>query len=43
MAVTGQRDRFFEFWLATVQQAEETGVDEPKNVRQRIPFLRLDD
>ena len=42
-AVTGQRNRFEEFWLSTVQQAEELGVDEPKSARQSRPPRRLDD
>lgn len=42
-AVTGQRDRFDDFWLDAVQQAKELGVDEPRNIRRTRPPRRLDD
>ncbi|KAF0293875.1 hypothetical protein FJT64_008433 [Amphibalanus amphitrite] len=42
-AVSGQRDKYDQFWEATVSQAETLGVDEPRNVRQSRPPRRLDD
>ncbi|KAF0304867.1 Zinc finger MYM-type protein 1 [Amphibalanus amphitrite] len=42
-AVAGQRDRFDEFWAATVHRAKELGVDDPRSIRQSRPPRRLDD